>query len=305
MTTKIGTVLNGLNLSGKTDLEKVTAIYAYLCDNVVYDENATNCFTAYGALLDGKAVCQGYALAMMRLLNAVDVETDVVLGTSSDVNHMWNVVYVDGEYFLLDATWDSDSEEACYAYFLKGSDDFANHTPTESYTVTLSTDDHEKAFVLSHSFADTWSHDDANHWYACANCDAVNEKTAHTDSDFDHTCDGGCDIVLGEHKDDNKDHICDYGCNVDLVAPTYVVTIPATVNEGEELTISASGVVLYDTEVLTVTVNSDFTLKNAEGTELGYRGIKEWDHEKGFLMDTCLTAQDRFKVYLDYFRIIY
>ena len=36
-----------------------------------------------------------------------------------------------------------------------------------------------------------------------------------------------------------------------------------------------------------------------------YRGLKEWDHEKGFLMDTCLTAQDRFKAYLDYFRIVY
>lgn len=36
-----------------------------------------------------------------------------------------------------------------------------------------------------------------------------------------------------------------------------------------------------------------------------YRGLKEWDNEKGFLLDTCLTAQDRFKAYLDYFRIEY
>ena len=36
-----------------------------------------------------------------------------------------------------------------------------------------------------------------------------------------------------------------------------------------------------------------------------YRGLKEWDREKGFLMDTCLTAQDRFKAYLDYFRVQY
>lgn len=36
-----------------------------------------------------------------------------------------------------------------------------------------------------------------------------------------------------------------------------------------------------------------------------YRGLKEWDHEKGYLLDTCLTAQDRFKAYLDYFRIPY
>lgn len=36
-----------------------------------------------------------------------------------------------------------------------------------------------------------------------------------------------------------------------------------------------------------------------------YRGLKEWDNEKGYLTDTCLTAQDRYKVYLNYFRIEY
>lgn len=34
-----------------------------------------------------------------------------------------------------------------------------------------------------------------------------------------------------------------------------------------------------------------------------YRGLKEWDNEKGYLMDTCLTAQDKYKAYLDYFRM--
>lgn len=36
-----------------------------------------------------------------------------------------------------------------------------------------------------------------------------------------------------------------------------------------------------------------------------YRGLKEWNNEKGYLRDTCLTAQDRYKVYLDYFEIEY
>ena len=36
-----------------------------------------------------------------------------------------------------------------------------------------------------------------------------------------------------------------------------------------------------------------------------YRGLKEWKQEKGYLIDTCLAAQDQFKVYLDYFRIEY
>lgn len=36
-----------------------------------------------------------------------------------------------------------------------------------------------------------------------------------------------------------------------------------------------------------------------------YRGLKEWNNERGYLVDTCLTSQDRYKAYLDYFRINY
>lgn len=36
-----------------------------------------------------------------------------------------------------------------------------------------------------------------------------------------------------------------------------------------------------------------------------YRGLSEWNHERGFLRDTCLAAQDKYKMYLDYFRIEY
>ena len=36
-----------------------------------------------------------------------------------------------------------------------------------------------------------------------------------------------------------------------------------------------------------------------------YRGLKEWDNEKGYLTYTCLAAQDKYKAYLDYFRIVY
>ncbi len=36
-----------------------------------------------------------------------------------------------------------------------------------------------------------------------------------------------------------------------------------------------------------------------------YRGLKEWEHERGYLRDTCLSAQDKFRKYLDYFRVPY
>ena len=55
------------------------------------------------------------------------------------------------------------------------------------------------------------------------------------------------------------------------VDPTYTVTIPATVNEGESFTISASGVVLNTDEKLTVTLQSDLTLTNEQGAELGFK----------------------------------
>jgi hypothetical protein len=220
---------------------------------------------------------------MMCLLNAANVEADVVMGVSGDVNHMWNIVKLDGEYFLLDATWDSDSEEECYAYFLKGNDDFANHTPTESYTVTLSSDDHEEAYVLSHSFSDVWSYDDGYHWHDCDNCDAVNEKISHTDADLDHACDGGCAIFLGEHKDEDLNRICDYGCAIPpiqntsvpvqyQVAPAYTVTIPATVQLGETVTVKAENVVVEKGKQVEVvlTETNDFKVTTPEGAELTY-----------------------------------
>ena len=36
-----------------------------------------------------------------------------------------------------------------------------------------------------------------------------------------------------------------------------------------------------------------------------YQGLKEWNNEKGYLTDICLTVQDRYKAYLEYFRIVY
>lgn len=36
-----------------------------------------------------------------------------------------------------------------------------------------------------------------------------------------------------------------------------------------------------------------------------YRGLKEWNYERGYLTDICLSAQDKYKAYLDYFEIKY
>ncbi len=60
--------------------------------------------TAYGALVKGSAVCQGYAMAYIYLLERVGIE--VYYCSSDKLNHGWNIVYIDGEPYHVDVTWD-------------------------------------------------------------------------------------------------------------------------------------------------------------------------------------------------------
>ena len=71
--TAVDELLTSLNASTSTDYEKICAIYDYICENVTYDhdhlddESYKLQFTAYGALIDGTSVCQGYAVLFYRL----------------------------------------------------------------------------------------------------------------------------------------------------------------------------------------------------------------------------------------------
>lgn len=108
------------------DLEKELAINQYLCDTCEYDnaalENAeqndykyvdrefNNSFTAYGALLNGKCVCAGYAGAFKLLADAAGLECVVVTGMlEGNLPHAWNKVKIDGEWEILDVT-NNDSD---------------------------------------------------------------------------------------------------------------------------------------------------------------------------------------------------
>ena len=76
-----------------TDYEKAEYIYDYLCENVLFDlENLNNeqdllKYTAYGAAVNGRAVCQGFAALYYRLALAAGLDCRVVTGTRSDVKH--------------------------------------------------------------------------------------------------------------------------------------------------------------------------------------------------------------------------
>lgn len=94
-----------------TDVQKAVALHDYLVVNCEYDyENYLNnaipaeSYTAYGALVKGTAVCQGYALAYKYLLQEVGIPCYMV--SSSTMNHAWNMVELDGQLYQVDVTWD-------------------------------------------------------------------------------------------------------------------------------------------------------------------------------------------------------
>lgn len=121
LTPIVNSILASFDLEGKNDLQKVIAIYDYLCSNVTYDNVSSGNLkrTAYAALVNHTAVCQGYSAAFYRLCLTVGVDTRMI--TCSAISHAWNIVQLNGLYYELDATWDAGYSFAKYRYLLKGS----------------------------------------------------------------------------------------------------------------------------------------------------------------------------------------
>lgn len=102
-----------------TDFEKEIAIIKYLVETVSYDESEienddpfiTDSYKAYGALVNGKAVCSGYAKAFDLLSKSYGLSSVIVTGTATNSSgitepHAWNQIYLDGEWYNVDVTWE-------------------------------------------------------------------------------------------------------------------------------------------------------------------------------------------------------
>lgn len=90
--------------SSMTDFEKATILHDELVLNCSYlDEDGTGHISAYEAIVNKKANCQGYSEAYSYLLARVGVKSEIV--ESSAMYHIWNKVCIDGVYYNVDLTW--------------------------------------------------------------------------------------------------------------------------------------------------------------------------------------------------------
>lgn len=110
---KVDLVINEIITNGMSEYEKEKAIHDYVVNNTSYDLENTEkdtlpveTHTPYGSLINGVAVCDGYASAVKKLMDKIGMECRIVTGEAGGVAHAWNVAKVDGLWRHLDATWD-------------------------------------------------------------------------------------------------------------------------------------------------------------------------------------------------------
>lgn len=122
-----------------SDYEKEAAIYQWLTWNVAYDWRHQDGFQTtpresyqpYGALVDGTAVCLGFATSFQLFMDLLDIECITVVGAAfqSSENHAWNMIKLGNEWYCVDATWDMGASRQYWRYFNVTSDHMAksNH----------------------------------------------------------------------------------------------------------------------------------------------------------------------------------
>ncbi|WP_027084387.1 transglutaminase domain-containing protein [Cohnella panacarvi] len=104
-----------LTTNKMSDIQKEKVLHDYIASHVTYDKSLRK-YTAYEALTTGEAVCQGYALLTYRLMQEAGIPVHIVSGTVSTGLHAWNKVKLDGKWYNVDTTWDSQ-KEVSYSYF--------------------------------------------------------------------------------------------------------------------------------------------------------------------------------------------
>ena len=138
-----------------SELQREKYLYDWIANNCQYDqtgETAEENWRAYslvGCLLDGEAVCEGYARTLQLLLNQTGILCRCITGTAGDGGHMWNMAKIEGEWVHVDLTWDDTSSPVLlYRYFNVSDEKITQtHTPSGDFTA-LSQEERRKNRAL-------------------------------------------------------------------------------------------------------------------------------------------------------------
>lgn len=116
---KVAQILEACVFEGMEQWQIALSIHDYLIANTAYDETMEK-NTGYDILVNSSAVCEGYTLAYMDLLQRAGIEC-IYVGSEA-MNHCWNLVKIDGSWYHVDLTWDDPTPNIAgyvsHEYFL-------------------------------------------------------------------------------------------------------------------------------------------------------------------------------------------
>lgn len=120
-------------------------LHDMLVNTTVYDGgNPARCYTALGALLDGRAVCEGYAEALCLLYRMSGIPCGRISGTGNGGAHAWNIAWIEYDHTLIDATWDDPTggeQVLRHDYYgLSTAQMAVDHTPNAGQVIPACTD---------------------------------------------------------------------------------------------------------------------------------------------------------------------
>lgn len=102
---------------GLTAYDKYYYLAVVLSEHVSYDDRPENCFTAFGALVQKKAVCEGISLAYMLLCKEANLWCTLRTGVPSGSGHQWNMIKLESGIYNVDVTWSDVSEPNSYTWY--------------------------------------------------------------------------------------------------------------------------------------------------------------------------------------------
>ncbi|MBQ5398009.1 MAG: hypothetical protein IIU14_01075 [Ruminococcus sp.] len=106
----VDSFLDGVSASW-SGLQKALVLHDRIAVNCEYKEKNKLSFTAYGALVSGQAICEGYSRAYSLLLSKVGVNSKII---NNDVkHHCWNAVEIEGRFYHIDVTSDDPKPDTC------------------------------------------------------------------------------------------------------------------------------------------------------------------------------------------------
>ncbi|MBC6972281.1 peptidase [Bacillus sp. Xin] len=102
---QVKSIINSTLKPGMDEHEKVKAIHDYVVKHVSYD-TSYKAYTAYEALVNRSAVCQGYTLLTYQLLQEAGIQSHIVTGKGNGQAHAWNLVKIENKWYHIDTTFD-------------------------------------------------------------------------------------------------------------------------------------------------------------------------------------------------------